>query len=530
MQVDFLVIGAGSAGCAVAARLSEDAAVNVLLLEAGGRDDHHPLADIVRIPAHYGDLFQTEGDWNYRTVPQAGLAGRREYIPRGKLLGGSSSMNAMVYQRGHPSDYDGWARAGNAGWSYADVLPYFLRMQHQERGATPHHGSGGPLNVADLRDPNPLSQAFVAAAVECGFRHNRDFNAGEQEGFGLYQVTQKDGERCSAAVAYLRPALGRANLTVRSDALVTRLLFEGRRCVGAEYRWGGETREVRVNREVVLCGGAINSPQLLLLSGVGPAAELAEHGIPLVQDVPGVGKNLMDHLHAPIAHHCTQPLSLLNKELPEERARYAAERRGILTSNHGEAGGFVRINPAAPAPEVQFHFGPDFFVLHGFHPIAGHGYTILAGLVGTRSRGELRLQSADPTAPAAIDPAILADERDLEGMLFALRLGRKIAAAPAFAPYRGPEALPGPEAQTDAELRDYLRQYTTTIYHPVGTCKMGAATDRLAVLDARLRVHGLVGLRVADASMMPTIINANTNAPCMMIGERAADFIKEDHS
>ncbi len=524
MQTDYLVIGAGSAGCAVAARLSEDESVNVTLLEAGGRDDD----DIIRIPANFGELFQSERDWNYRTVPQAGLNGRREYIPRGKLLGGSSSMNAMVYQRGHPRDYDAWAAAGNAGWAYADVLPHFLRMQNQERGASPHHAVGGPLNVADLRDPHPLSAAFVAAALECGFSHNTDFNDGEQEGFGIYQVTQKNGERHSAADAYLRPALGRANLRVQSGALVTRLLFAEGRCQGAEYRLADETKRIQVNGEVVLCGGAINSPQLLLLSGVGPAAALAELGIPLILDSPGVGKNLMDHLQAPVAHHCTQAISLLNKNTPAEHERYRQERRGLLTSNLGEAGGFVRINPAAPAPEVQFHFGPDFFVMHGFHPLAGHGYTLLPGLVKTRSRGELWLTSADPLTPPAIDPRIYSDEKDLEAMLFALKLARRIAAAAAFAPYRGAEELPGPALQSDDELRDYLRRFTITIYHPVGTCKMGPRDDTTAVVDARLRLRGLQGLRVADASIMPTIINANTNAPCTMIGERAAAFIRAE--
>ena len=523
IEADFIVVGAGSAGAAVASRLSEDERCSVLLLEAGGPDSNPNI----HIPARFSELFHSEVDWDYQTIPQPGLNNRRDYVPRGKVFGGTSSMNAMVYQRGHPSDYDGWAARGNAGWAYADVLPFFRKMQHQERGASAHHGVEGPINVADPQDPNPLSLAFVDAALELGYQHNSDFNDGEQEGFGLYQVTQKRGQRHSSAVGYLRPALKRANFTAIPYAQVKKLIIENQRCARLEYHHEGECKTARASQEIILCGGAINSPQLLLLSGIGPADRLAEFDIPVVLDLPGVGQNLMDHIQAPLAYHCKAPVSLVGKDAPEQIQMYQAERKGLLTSNLGESGGFVKLDPAASAPELQFHFGPDWFIRHGFETPAGHGFTILAGLVGTKSVGELRLLSRDPFAPPAIDFACLAEDEDVDVLLAGLKLGRKLAAAAPFEPYRGGEFLPGERVVSDSDLIHFIREFATTIYHPAGSCKMGR--DRLAVVDERLRVHGIVGLRVADASIMPHIINANTNAPCSMIGEKAAAMIREDN-
>ncbi|MCY3865271.1 MAG: choline dehydrogenase [Chloroflexi bacterium] len=522
ITADYIVVGAGSAGAAVASRLSEDETCSVALLEAGGPDSNPNI----RIPARFSDLFHTEDDWDYQTVPQPGLNNRREYVPRGKVLGGTSSMNAMVYQRGHPSDYDGWAARGNEGWAYHDVLPFFRKMQHQERGESAHHGVGGPINVADPQDPNPLSLAFVEAALELGFARNADFNDGDQEGFGVYQVKQKRGQRHSTAAGYLRPALQRENLTAITRAQATRLIIENRQCTGLQYFHDGELKTARAEQEVIICGGAINSPQLLLLSGIGPANQLAEFDIPLVMDLPGVGQNLMDHIQVPLAYHCQKPVSLVGKDAPEQVRRYHEERMGLLTSNLGESGGFVKLNPNAPAPELQYHFGPDWFVRHGFETPAGHGFTILVGLVGAKSAGELKLLSSDPFAPPAIDFACLEEDDDVLVLLEGLRLGRRIAAASPFDPYRGAELLPGAQVTADEELVRFIREFATTIYHPTCSCRMGR--DPLAVVDERLRVHGIASLRVADASIMPHIINANTNAPCIMIGEKAAAMIRED--
>lgn len=523
MRFDYVVVGAGSAGCAVAGRLSENGQYSVLLLEAGGPDNNPDI----HIPAHFSNLFHTDVDWDYETVPQIGLNNRKEYVPRGKMYGGTSSMNAMVYQRGHPSDYDRWAELGNESWNYADILPYFKKMQHQERGESEHHGINGPINVADPQDPNPLSQAFVKAAQQVGSKVNADFNNGQQEGFGLYQTTTKNGQRHSAAIGYLHPALKRDNFTVIPFAQVTKILFDGTRCSGVQYIHENETKIAKANHEVILCGGALNSPQLLMISGIGRAEHLAEFNVELVKDLPGVGQNLMDHMQVPVAYHCKQPISLVAKDNPDQIQLFKEKRMGLLTSNLGEAGGFIRLDPNSPAPELQYHFGPDWFIRHGFESPKGHGFTVLAGLVGTKSVGALKLQSNDPFTSPLIDFACLTHDDDVQVLLEGIKIGRRIVASPAFDDYRGDEFLPGDNVQTDEDLIEYIRNFATTIYHPVGTCKMG--NDLMAVVNDRLQVHGIQGLRVADASIMPFIVNANTNAPCIMIGEKVADMILEDN-
>lgn len=516
---DYIVVGAGSAGCALSCRLSEDGRHSVLLLEAGGPDSEPDI----HIPARFSNLFHTTVDWDYETLPQPGLNNRREYVPRGKVFGGTSSMNAMVYQRGHPAEYDAWAAQGSEGWSYADVLPYFRRMQHQERGASEHHGINGPINVADPQDPNPLSVAFVEAALELGFAHNDDFNNGEQEGFGLYQITQKRGKRHSAAVGYLHPALQRDNFTALPFAHVTKLLFDGNRCVGLEYKHRGKSKTAAAKKEIILCGGALNTPQLLLLSGIGPAGHLADMDVPLVMDLPGVGQNLVDHMQVPVAYHCKEPVSLVSKDDPIQAQLYNERRMGLLTSNLGESGGFLRLDSTSRSPELQYHFGPDWFIRHGFDSPKGHGFTILAGLVATKSIGQVMLQSADPFMMPSIDFGCLSHDDDVRVLLHGVKLARELAATKAFDRYRGEEFLPGVEVVSDQALIHYIRDFATTIYHPACSCRMGS--DPMSVVNNRLQVHGIANLRVADASIMPFIINANTNAPCMMIGEKAADLI-----
>jgi len=516
---DFIVIGAGSAGCVLAARLSQGGRHTVLLLEAGGPDTHTSI----HVPVAFPSLFKSELDWNYETTPQTRAAGRRDYLPRGKVLGGSSSINAMIYQRGHAAIYDGWAAAGNRGWSYADVLPYFKKAEHQERGPSEAHGVGGPLHVADLRDPSPLSLALLEAARESGFQVTDDFHAGAQEGFGLYQVTQKNGMRCSAAVAYLHPAMPRENLEVVTGAHVSRLVFEGARCTGVIYEKDGQQHTALAGREVILSAGSFNSPQILMLSGVGPGAALRALGIPVVKDLPGVGQNLQDHLMCPLSYHATQPITLAAAQSEAELIKFQNEQRGMLTSNVGEAGGFVKLSPSSPVPELQFHFGPAWFIFHGLQNPEGHGFTLLPGLVAPKSRGQVELRSPNPREAPVIDPNVLAEEEDLAVLVEGLKLGRKLLGARAFDPYRGEEHCPGAGAQSDAALSDHARSTVQTIYHPCGTCKMGS--DTRAVVDQELRVRGLAGLRVVDASIMPVIVNANTNAPVIMIAEKAADMI-----
>lgn len=519
MSYDYIVIGAGSAGCAIVNRLSENPENKVLLLEAGGPDEEEGI----HVPAAFPNLFKTPFDWAYETPPQPGLNGRKEFMPRGKVFGGTSSINAMIYQRGAPSDYDHWAELGNEGWAYEDVMPYFKKAMNQERGESEVHAVGGPINVADLRDPNPVSLAMVEAAREQGMPMTDDFNDGDQVGFGLYQVTQKNGMRCSAAVGYLHSALARENLTAIPQALVTKLNIDGNRCTGATYEKDGETHTVTATKEVIVSGGALNSPQLLMLSGIGPKDELEALGISVVMDLPGVGENLQDHCMAPVAYHVTQPVTLAHAETEEQVIKLQTEGKGMLTSNIGEAGGFLKINPDSPAPELQFHFGPTWFIDHGFKNPEGDGMTMLPGIVGTKSIGSVKLASADPKTPPIVDPNFLGDQRDVDVIVEGVKIARKIMNSAAFDEYRGDEYLPGPDVQTDEEIEAFVRDYTQTIYHPVGTCKMG--NDPLAVVNDRLQVHGVKGLRVADASIMPTIVNANTNNPSIMIGEKCADMV-----
>lgn len=519
MQYDYIIIGAGSAGCVLANRLSEAGNHQVLILEAGGPDRKQEIG----IPAAFSQLYKSEVDWFYETEPQPNVNNREMFWPRGKTLGGSSSINAMIYQRGNPADYDGWAELGNEEWGWEDMLPYFKKAQNQERGlSTSMHGHGGPLNVADLRNIHPLSKAFVDAAVEAGYPRNNDFNDGHQEGFGPYQVTQKKGARFSAANAYLHPALKRPNLRAATHAQVTQLLFEGRQCTGVEYIQNGKTHTVSAAKEVILSGGSINSPQLLMLSGVGPGAHLQEMGIDVVMDLPGVGENLLDHLAVGGIWECLKPNTLINATRVSELAKYLLFGTGWLTSNVGEAGGFIKLDPAARAPELQFHFAPVFFMPDGSEPTE-HAFTIAPTQVVAKSRGTIRLKSADPLAYPAIHPNYFADEADMHILVEGIKIARKIAEQPAFKPYKGQEIRPGPDAQSDDEIRGFIREYVETLYHPVGTCKMGS--DPMAVVNPELMVHGINGLRVVDASIMPEIVNANTNAPTIAIAEKAADLI-----
>jgi choline dehydrogenase len=521
-EYDYVIVGAGSAGCVLANRLSKDRAARVLLLEAGGPDRQKEI----HIPVAFPKLFKTALDWNYQTQPQPHLGGRCLYWPRGKVLGGSSATHAMIYIRGAARDYDDWQAAGNAGWSYADVLPYFKRAENQERGADKWHGVGGPLGVADLRHVHPLSRAFVEAGVELGLARNNDFNGACQLGVGVFQVNQRGGARHSTAAAYLKPARGRANLAVKTGAHATRIVVEGSRAVGVEFGRAGALSVVRARKDVLLCGGAVNSPQLLMLSGIGPAEQLRSLAIPLVVDLAGVGENLQDHLVVSVAYECRQPISMARADTVANLLRYLLLRRGPFTSNIGEVGGFVRTRADLPAADLQFHFGPAYFLEHGFKTPEGHGFTLGPTLLRPRSRGRIALASRDPFQAPLIEPNYLAEPADLEVLVAGVKLARRIAQAEAFAPYRGQEYCPGATAQCDEAIGEFLRNTVETIYHPVGTCRMGS--DQRAVVDARLRVRDVAGLRVVDASIMPTIVGGNTNAPVIMIAEKAADMILED--
>lgn len=517
---DYIIVGAGSAGCVLANRLTEDPSIKVLLLEAGPADTKREI----HIPAAFSKLFQTANDWSYFTEEEPQLDGRKLYWPRGKMLGGCSSINAMIYIRGNSKDYDHWRDLGNSGWGFADVLPYFKKSENQERGPSEYHGVGGPLNVSDQRCINPLSLAFVEAAREIGFARNPDFNAASQEGFGPYQVTQREGKRHSTAVGFLRPVMNRPNLKVQTDAHASGILFEGRRAVGVSYQQNHGIQQARAEREVILCGGAIGSPQLLMLSGVGPADELRRFDIPVVADMPGVGANLHDHPSIGVIHECLQPITLANAEGLPSLLRYLCFKNGPLTSNVGEAGGFVKMSSSSETPEIQFHFAPGYFKNHGLETIKEHAFTFGPTLVRPQSKGFIRLRSSNPLDSPRIQANYFADARDLDLLVDGIKLTRKIAASRALATYKGRELYPGPDIQSDDALRSFARKMVETLYHPVGTCRMG--NDPQAVVDSELRVHGMDGLRVVDASIMPTVPGGNTNAPTIMVAEKAADLIR----
>ncbi len=517
---DYIIVGAGSAGCVLANRLTASGRHRVLLLEAGGPD----TVKEIHIPVAFSKLFKSAWDWAYYTEPEPHLCNRNLYWPRGKVLGGSSSINAMIYIRGNRADYDQWRDQGNRGWGYSDVLPYFKKSENQERGSSEYHGSSGPLCVSDLRTVNPLSEAFIAAGEESGFRRNPDFNAASQEGFGFYQVTQNKGRRHSAATAYLYPARSRKNLTVRTGVHVFGISFEGKRAAAVSFQDGNGNTQERAEREIILCAGAIGSPQLLMLSGVGPAEDLRAFDIPVVCDLPGVGKNLQDHPATAMAYECTQPITLANAESLPNLMRYLCFRRGQLTSNVAESGGFIKTSPACAIPDIQYHFGVGYFVEHGFQQIEGHAFTIGATLVHPYSRGDIRLRSSNPLDAPAIRGNYFSDDRDMKVMVEGVKIARTLALSNAFSSYRGKELLPGADTKDDSAFRAHIAKVAETLYHPVGTCKMG--NDATAVVDSELRVHGLEGLRVIDASIMPTVVGGNTNAPTIMIAEKAADLIK----
>jgi choline dehydrogenase-like flavoprotein len=527
MNFDYVVVGGGSGGCVLASRLSEDADVRVALIEAGPAD----RSVLIHCPAGLAVLAKTHAaNWNFSTVAQKGLNGRIGWSPRGKVLGGSSSVNAMVYTRGHKADYDHWAEQGNPGWSYDEVLPYFKRAEHNERIRDEFHGSGGPLNVMDLRSPNRYLAAFVEAGREAGFRVTDDFNGAEQEGIGPYQVTHRNGERFSAAKAYLTPHLGRRNLTVFTGAHATRVLFEGRRATGVEFRQGGALRQVRAEREVLLTAGALQTPQLLMLSGVGDASELASMGIGIVHDLPGVGRNFHDHVD--VVQVVDAPdlvetfgvsfggLARIAKAIVEWRRT----RSGMLTTNFAEAGGFIRSRPEEPIPDLQLHFVVGKLIDHGRKTVLGHGYSSHVCLLRPRSRGSVKLASRDPFAAPLIDPNFFADPDDMDRMVRGFRVMREILRQPALARLGGREHPRSAQATSDAQIEQFIRSYADTIYHPVGTCRMGPGKGDVVGPD--LRIHGLDGIRVVDASIMPRIVGGNTNAPVIMVAEKASDMIK----
>lgn len=530
-QFDFIVIGAGSSGSALAARLSEDPSVTVCLIEAGGKDTS-PLIHIpfgISLIARFANL-----GWGYNTAAQKELNGRELFWPRGKTLGGSSSVNAMCYIRGAQQDYNHWQSLGADGWDWSSVLPYFIKSENQQHGASEYHGDTGPLSVNDLRHKDVLSESFVKTASEVGEQTIKDFNGQEREGLGFYQVTQQGGQRCSAAKAYLTAAFKRPNFTVLTNTLVERVLIEDGRAKGVSLSHGGKALILTASKEVIVSGGAINTPQILMLSGIGPKQQLSEHGINCVVDLPGVGQNLQDHLDTIVQHRCEakKGYAVAVSALPKYVKaffQYLFKRKGLMSSNIAEAGGFVKSKHAQDIADIQYHFLPAILLDHGRKTAFGYGYGLHVCCLYPKSRGEIRLQSDDPRVPALIDPRYLEHEDDRKVMIDAVKKARQILAADEFKQYGSWEIGPGPEAKSDEDILAFVRKRGESIYHPVGTCKMGQIEDPMTVVDPQLRVKGIKCLRVVDASVMPTLIGGNTNAPSIMIAEKAADMIKQAH-
>lgn len=525
---DFIVVGAGSAGCVLANRLTACGKYRVLLLEAGGRDSN----PWIHIPLGYGKLFKDKKvNWLYETEPQPHLNNRRISQPRGRVLGGSSSINGLVYIRGQREDFDGWRDKGNTGWGWNDVLPYFKKAEDQVRGEDEFHGVGGPLSVSDQSEPHELCEAFIAAAQQHGLPRNDDFNGADQEGAGYYQTTSRKGVRCSSATAYLKPARHRCNLVIMTGALVTKVRFDGVVATGVEWVRNGEVCYASARREVILSGGAINTPQLLQLSGIGPAPLLAKHGIEVIHDLPGVGEGLQDHLQVRIVSRCTKPITLNDDMMSLWRQakvglRYALFRKGPLTVSAGYAGAFYRTSPELIRPDIQVHFITFSTTKMGDQLHAYPGFTASVCQLRPESRGYVRIKSADPFSPPCIDPNYLAAEADRKANVEGLKVLRQILQAPALKPLIDVEMEPGLTCASDEDLLEYCRQQGASIYHPTCTARMGS--DELAVVDERLRVRGVHGLRVADGSIMPSLISGNSNAAIIMIGEKAADMIIDD--